>query len=402
MSTDFDDIRQKHGGGKAAEICLANAYIPEPLEELTPENLTMHDCDRVVEECTQVLEDQKPRIYSFDEFRALPRPPMLLDGLCRAIGVGLIYGPTGSGKSHFVSALARAAQFNWSFGQYPWVKNGKTLYVSSEDLHGFCDRIEASQTFFGEDLDIDIYNPEFELVLSDRDSVFELIEAAKAKNYAMIIIETLSLILGNADENNNSDIARSLKTLSYIARETETFIWVTHHSGHSEKGRERGASSLRANVDCSLGLTKDGQTITVKIAKSKYGPQGHSLLFDLSNQNSLGNFAATFHAIPCIDFRQHSGNLRQLAETIWRDLADDYPEPVNRWEPWKKRVLAEAPTDKKPTNDNFSKWFQSFTGATLRQLRATQDDQTKVATTTPPMGGGGNSLASRTQHWQDD
>lgn len=41
MSTDFDDIRQKHGGAKAAEICLANAYIPEPLEELTPENLTM-------------------------------------------------------------------------------------------------------------------------------------------------------------------------------------------------------------------------------------------------------------------------------------------------------------------------------------------------------------------------
>lgn len=349
----------------------------------------MDDYDHVVEECTRVLEDPEPRIYSFAEFRALPRPPMLLHPFARAVGVGLIYGPSGGGKSTFVASFARAAQFNWPFGQYRWMKNGKTLYVSSEDLDGFCDRIEASNKFFGENLDIDIYAPADGLVLSDPAAVLNLIDWAKGRGYIMIIIETLSLILGNADENSNSDIARVLKTLAHIARETETFVWVTHHSGHSEKGRERGASALRANVDCSLGITKDGNTITVKIAKNKYGPQGHSMLFDLSHQNPLGNSPATLHAIPCIDFRQHSGNLRQLAESIWRDLADDYPEPACRWDPWKHRVLAEAPAEKKPTNDNFSKWFQSFTGATLRQLRATPDDQTKVANTTPPMGGGG-------------
>ena len=43
MSTDFDDIRQKHGGAKAVEICFANAYIPDLPRELNAENQICFD-----------------------------------------------------------------------------------------------------------------------------------------------------------------------------------------------------------------------------------------------------------------------------------------------------------------------------------------------------------------------
>lgn len=342
------------------------------------------------------------RILSLDKFLELPKPPALLKQLADASGLGLIYGPTGGGKSHWIAAQARAGQNGWPLLGFEWGRTGRSLFVPCEDAFGFVERWQATNAFFDQKLDADLYYPADSFSLDNTAEVDNLIESAKHQGYTQIFIETLALISGRFKENDNDDMTQAIKVLYRIARETNSFVWVTHHAGHSEAGRERGASALRSNVDCSIGISKSANTITVKVSKNKRGPQDQKFYFDLTHHNQFGNSSATFHAMPCIDPRQQTGNLSQLAKIIWDELAAEYPDPVNRWTPWKERVKEESPPGKLATSDNFSKWFEKFAGATYRQLKATSDTRPKVADTPPLKGGVGNSLVSQSKHWQDD
>lgn len=327
------------------------------------------------------------RILTLDKFLELPKPPALLKGLADAIGVGLIYGPTGSAKSHLIAAQARAGDNGWPFLSFEWDRPGRSLFVPCEDVFGFVERWQATDEFFEQKLDADLYYPADAFSLDNELEIDRLIQSARDKGYTQIFIETLALISGRFKENDNDDMTQAIKVLYRIARESNSFVWVTHHAGHSETTRERGASALRSNVDCSLGLSKSENTVTVKVSKNKRGPQDQKFYFDLTHKNQLGNSPATFHSIPCIDPRQQTGNSSQLAKIIWDDSAAEYPDAVERWTPWKERLKAELPPENQSSNDNFTKWFEKFAGATYRQLKATSDTQPKVANTPPPKGG---------------
>ena len=62
----------------------------------------------------------------------------------------------------------------------------------------------------------------------------------------LIIVDTLARNLGNGDENSNADIGMFINNIDiHLRSRFGAAVLIVHHTGHLEKDRSRGASSLR-------------------------------------------------------------------------------------------------------------------------------------------------------------
>ena len=65
-----------------------------------------------------------------------------------------------------------------------------------------------------------------------------------------IAVDTLATNFGPGDENSPTDMARFIANLKrYIEAKYECSVMVIHHTGHSNKDRARGGSSLEMNAE---------------------------------------------------------------------------------------------------------------------------------------------------------
>src|SRR5688500_3788914 len=94
---------------------------------------------------TQVVQGTTPpkfKLFSIEELSALPSPEWLIDGVIERNALGVIYGPSGSGKSFLALdvALSVAADKPWH-GQK--VSAGPVVYVIGEGRGGTKKRLDA-------------------------------------------------------------------------------------------------------------------------------------------------------------------------------------------------------------------------------------------------------------------
>ena len=84
----------------------------------------------------------------------------------------------------------------------------------------------------------------------------------------IIMIDTLHRNMVG-DENSSEDMAMYFKSIELLARRLDAAIVTVHHSGHGDKGRSRGSSSIKAAMDAEFCVTKNGDGITFSCTKSK-------------------------------------------------------------------------------------------------------------------------------------
>jgi RecA-family ATPase len=87
----------------------------------------------------------------------------------------------------------------------------------------------------------------------------------------LIIIDTLSRI-NPGEESSNTEMAKFIARIEYIARCTGAAVLLVHHAGKNEDEGGRGASTLRDNTRfvISLSQTKVKGTIKIKHTKINY------------------------------------------------------------------------------------------------------------------------------------
>lgn len=226
----------------------------------------------------------KPRAKSFLDsvtFAAELKPVIdrryLIKGWMDQAAVSVIYGPSNVGKSFLAVDLAHhiAKGLSWAGRR---VNKGRVLYVAAEGGDTFANRIAA------------LDGPEFwvlpvPMTLTGKDSaaspVAEMVQhlAATGGKFDLIIIDTMSRVMGGGDENAAPDIADLMRNLDLIRRATGAHIMLVHHTG---KGA-RGHSSLRAAIDTEIELTRDDETglITSEVTKQRDGPTGYKFTYRL-------------------------------------------------------------------------------------------------------------------------
>ncbi len=219
------------------------------------------------------------------------RQDWLIEGIMFCGDAGLLFGASTSGKSFLALdaalAIARGVPF---LGKD--TRKGSVLYQAGEGGRGLVKRLRAYREYYGldgEDLPFVLLPARLDLFATDGDAeAFEqeclAWKATLPEPLALIVIDTFSTASPGANENTSEDMGRMLAAGERIQKATgAALIWVHHKNAAGE--RERGHSSLKANIDTALEVTRheDSNERTLKVIKVKDSEDGELLQFELQS-----------------------------------------------------------------------------------------------------------------------
>lgn len=213
----------------------------------------------------------------------------LLKGYLLPGSLCLLFGEPAAGKS--LIALDWAASITTGRS---WCKCrvtlGPVIYVAGEGQFGICRRLKAWALHHKceEQLtNAHLFVSDTGASLLQRDSLDAVVTAvddiaAKHGNPTLIVIDTLHRNLGPGDENSAKDMSMFVQVMDALRIKYKATILIVHHTGHGNKGRARGSSSLKAAVDAEFQLetgSEDERVLTV--TKMKDGPTPDPMGFRL-------------------------------------------------------------------------------------------------------------------------
>jgi hypothetical protein len=217
------------------------------------------------------------------------RQDFLVEDIMFAQDIAMAYGASGSGKSFLMVdmglAIARGVPF---LGKN--TRKGSVIYQAGEGGRGLVKRMKAYRqhhNIYTEDVPFILLPARVDLFKldGDKDAFIEEClgwKAALPEPLSAIFIDTFSTASPGANENASEDVSRLIAAGEAINRATgAALIWVHHKNAAGD--RERGHTSLRANIDTAMEVTKDEDTSlrTMRLAKMKDGEDGFKIGFEL-------------------------------------------------------------------------------------------------------------------------
>ncbi len=271
------------------EIAQTAKEISES-DPLRPAADLLVDAIRRLTEAKRRREDGAPRfkLRRVGEVE-LSKPDYLIRGILETDQVVDLFGDSGSCKSFQVIAMACSISTGTPWFGFP-VKPGPVILIVGEGQRGVVRRLRAWAIRHQVDLS---HAPLFLAMqparLIDPDSVLEVIEAVKRVAEesgvpVLIVLDTLNRNFGPGDENSTEDMTLVVSAADRLRAEWGCTVLFTHHTGHQDKTRSRGASVLRAALDTELRIDKDESgVIRLEFTKAKDGELPAPMAFRLCN-----------------------------------------------------------------------------------------------------------------------
>jgi hypothetical protein len=192
--------------------------------------------------------------------------------------VAVVFGDSGSMKSFVCMDMLFHAVNGWAWrGNKVQPEGCAGLVVLGEGQAGYQKRLAALTKHHSKSLkgSVPIWIVPEPVRLDNGHMLLaawiEQAEKKLGKEIKVVLMDTLSLMLGDGDESSNADIAVAMNNArAAVGHRT---IVLVHHTGHGDKTRERGAYQIRGNADVRILIKRDeggkGKVITVSSLKSK-------------------------------------------------------------------------------------------------------------------------------------
>ena len=193
----------------------------------------------------------------------------LLRGYLQPDSLSMLFGDPGAGKSLLALDWAACIATGREWHGQP-VRQGAVIYLAGEGHFGIRRRFKAwaiHNNCEAELADSPLFVSEYGAALTKMTSVKAVVEAvdeiAETHRPELIVIDTLHRNFGPGDENNAEDISRFLRTMDGLKRRYQCAVMVVHHSGHGDKLRARGSSSIKGAMDTEICLesNQEGQRL---------------------------------------------------------------------------------------------------------------------------------------------
>lgn len=207
-------------------------------------------------------------LIPFDDAARLPAtPPDLIKGLLPSVGMGLLWGPSKTGKTFLALDIAFHVTLGHDY-RGRRVQKGPVVYCAFEGESGFRKRMMAIRT---ERMPPGIV-PQVPFYLQPKTMDFakrwpDLVRSVKSGlggvRPKMVILDTLNRSLVGS-ESSDEDMAGYIQAVDGLRQALNCFVMIVHHCGN-DNSRPRGHSSLTAAVDVQLAIemSRDG-LITIR------------------------------------------------------------------------------------------------------------------------------------------
>lgn len=218
------------------------------------------------------------RLLGRDAIMALPPLQWRVKRLLPEVGIGAIYGPSGSGKSFlgFDLGISIARGVPW-FGNRTFA--APVTYLILEGEAGLRNRVEAWEIHNGANI------PKGFMAMAQP---FELAELAQVEALGavlpkggVLIIDTLNRAAPGLDENSSQDMGLILAGMKRLQEITGGLILIVHHTGKDASKGLRGHSSLHAALDGAIEVERSATSRCWSAAKVKDGEDGKQVPFKL-------------------------------------------------------------------------------------------------------------------------
>ena len=210
----------------------------------------------------------------------IKKPDWLIKGILERGSMNLLFGESGAGKSLFAMdwAFCMAAGIDWHGHRIK--QKHKILYIMGEGFRGITLRFKALQKKYSH---VELTNIKFSrksINLLDPKAAEQVIEIVRGLDFIpdLIICDTLNRnMIG--DENSTEDMGRFFVSTETLIKELDSTFLTVHHSGHGDKNRSRGSSSIKAAMDAEFCVAKNNDGVVFSCTKSKDFGAGHDMNF---------------------------------------------------------------------------------------------------------------------------
>lgn len=204
-----------------------------------------------------VTESSGLRIVGIDEVLTLPPVEWLVPSQIPRRGLMMVYGQSGTYKSFWMldNAMKLAVQ------------GYSIIYIAAEGESGYRQRVEAWIHHHK------IKPQTIRFVLGsvnmfDTSETDEFARVAEVYKPNLIVVDTLAMCSGDADENSTKDMNKIVGAAKDLSRHFDGCISIVHHT-NAEGRVERGSKSLRNGADTVIRLSLEDDLIVVQSQKTK-------------------------------------------------------------------------------------------------------------------------------------
>ena len=189
--------------------------------------------------------------------------------------MGVVYGAPKEGKTFVAIDVAFHIAAGLSYRGKRTIQ-GPVIYITCEGQRAFENRVAALvQRCRVDAKKVELYVLATSLTLPDdlRPLLWEI--RAQKVEPALIVIDTLNRTM-QGSESSDDDMAAYIRALDHIRDFFGCTVLVVHHSGHSQKNRPRGHSSLIGALDTQIAVRRDRgkDLIVAEVELMKDGNEG--------------------------------------------------------------------------------------------------------------------------------
>jgi hypothetical protein len=199
-----------------------------------------------------------------DLVQNLTPPRWLIQNYLEDETLCLLFGDPGSGKSFLAIDWALSVATGQPWAEYE-SQQGPVIYIAGEGHTNLAKRFLA----WGNDKNVDIkglpvYFTERSAPLTDERAALALATTIDQVSLEvgpprLLVIDTLHRNFGDRDENSAQDFGAFVQNIErYLLKRFKATVLVVHHSGHGDKKRSRGSSSIKGSLDWEYSLEKIG------------------------------------------------------------------------------------------------------------------------------------------------
>jgi RecA-family ATPase len=281
-----------------------------------------------VKEYEEYAAEQPENLYPIEDWdMQITMPTWTLDRMIPAKSIGMLFGPSNSGKSHLICDVITSMMIGEDQWQGHAMQSGDVVLFSESQGHILA-RLKAYLGYKGKPKTNALYAlPTKALEVHQVESLGKWMQ--KLPNPPMMIVFDTLATMFSFEENDNKEASKLIKRIEdHIVPNLDPSgcVVIVHHTSKASEGRSaRGASALIGNIDWSINVQweKDIEKTVARWDKDRWRIIDHSPQWAGQGHRVPVNFTNGQAEVMILDWEEFSEDAVEVAKELRKEVEMD-------------------------------------------------------------------------------